>query len=112
MNTQDQSTTTNDEELVARLSIHVDAEGEIGYNCDWDASDSGLLGIAAVLYKLMLGDLSIKIFEEIKAQCVLDNNEQDFLAIEETIRKYSMLENNALKKDDDVVIPPDKITIL
>tara|TARA_R100000008_G_scaffold84430_2_gene71792 strand:+ start:9034 stop:9321 length:288 start_codon:yes stop_codon:yes gene_type:complete len=92
------------------LTISVDTAGEINYNCDWDSSEEGIIGISAILYKLMLSDLSIKIFDEIKAQCVLDDNEQDFLAIEETIRRYSAIDGKTGKeKDDDIVVPPDEI---
>jgi hypothetical protein len=103
---------TDTDKSVSTLTISVDTSGEINYNCDWDSSEEGIIGISAILYKLMLSDLSIKIFDQIKAQCVLDGNEQDFLAIEETIRRYSMLDGPKGKDDNDVVVPPDRIVNL
>jgi hypothetical protein len=101
---------TNKEETVCMLTISVDGSGEINYACDWQASEEGIIGISAILYKLMLSDLSVKIFHEIKSQCVLDGNEEDLLSIEETIKRYSVSDGpNDENDNDDVVVPPDRI---
>jgi hypothetical protein len=98
----------NSEEVSANLSIFVDNEGNIAYNCDWDSTEEGLIGVASIFYKLILDDLPARIFEEIKEQCVLNNAENDFIAIEGMLQQYS----SVTKDEDSVVIPPDKITNL
>jgi len=101
----DQQDNNFDEEVCANLSIYVDNEGNIAYNCDWEPTDAGLVAIASIFYKLMVDDLPAKIFEEIKAQCVLNNAETDFMTIESIFYKFAA--NN--KNEDSVVVPPDKI---
>ena len=103
---------TNEKETVCMLTISVDSSGEINYTCDWNASEEGVIGISAVLYKLLLSDLSVKIFDEIKSQCVLDGNEEDLLAIEETIKRYSISDGPKGTNDNDIVVPPDRIITL
>jgi len=107
-NSQDPSPSS--EEISAKLVIFVDNDGNIAYNCDWEPTEAGLVGVAAIFYKLLLDDLSNKIFEEIKGQCVLNNTETDFMAIEGMLHQYAALDNG--DNDDSVVVPPDKITNL
>mgnify|MGYP003661927247 CR=1 FL=1 len=112
LNNQDQSRRDIDsEEAVSKIEIYIDKEGHIGYNCDWEPSAEGIGGISAILYKLLLSDLGLKIFDEIKAQCVLNDSEEDFRIIEDTIRRYSMLDDEMreINDDDDIVVPPDQI---
>tara|TARA_Y100001936_G_C15927171_1_gene587313 strand:+ start:389 stop:736 length:348 start_codon:yes stop_codon:yes gene_type:complete len=97
---------SSEQDFSAKLTILVDKEGEIVYNCDWEPTDDGLLGVASIFYKLLIDDLGNKIFEEIKNQCVLNNAETDFMAIENIIYKYASIDS----KGDSVVVPPDKIT--
>ena len=102
----------NEDETVSKIEINIDKEGQISYNCDWQPNAEGIGGVSAILYKLLLSDLSLKIFDEIKAQCVLNDNEEDFRMIEDTIRRYSILDDNTQENnisDDEVVVPPDKI---
>ena len=105
---QDQSDNLNLEDLVSQLTIYVDQEGNIAYNCDWEPSEDGLLAIATILYKLISDDLPAKIFDEIRDQCVLNNAEADFMAIQAIIAKY----RDVNKGEDSIVVPPDKIVNL
>ena len=107
-NNQDPS--HNSEEIAAKLIIFVDNEGNIAYNCDWEPNEAGLIGVAAIFYKLLLDNLSVKIFEEIKGQCVLNNTETDFMAIEGLLHQYAEADGN--EDDNSIVVPPDKITNL
>jgi len=97
------------EEIASRLIISVDNSGNISYNCDWEPTEEGLIGVASILYKLLLDDLPIKIFEEIKSQCVLHDAETDIAAIESMIQQYSILSH---KDSEEVVVPPDKMVNL
>ena len=99
----------NSKEIASKLVISVDNAGSISYNCDWEPTEEGLIGVASILYKLLLDDLAIKIFEEIKSQCVLNNTETDFAAIESMMQQYSILNH---KDSEEVVVPPDKMVNL
>jgi hypothetical protein len=104
----DQSTNANLDNLVSQLTVYVDQEGNIAYNCDWEPSEDGLLGIGTILYKLISDDLPNKIFDEIRDQCVLNDAEADFMAIQAIISKYRDIK----KGEDSIVVPPDKIVNL
>ena len=77
---------TNELPSVSTLTISVDTAGEINYNCDWDSSEEGIIGIGsggnyalAAAKVLMDTDLSaediakkaIKVASDI---CVFTNN--------------------------------------
>ena len=90
----------SEEEIAAKLSVFVDNEGEIMYNCDWEPTQEGLIGIASIFYKLLI--------EEVKAQCVSNNTEEDFMAIDNLIKAYSSTQT-ATNSNDELVVPPDRI---
>tara|TARA_Y100001973_G_C5176504_1_gene322303 strand:+ start:1237 stop:1593 length:357 start_codon:yes stop_codon:yes gene_type:complete len=98
------------EEISAKLILYVDNQGEIMYNCDWEPTQEGLIGMASIFYKLLVEDLSSEIFKEIKAECVSTNTEQDFMTIHNLIDVYaSQQEEVKSESDDNVVVPPDRI---
>lgn len=98
----------NEEDMAARLLIYVDNNGEIMYNCDWEPTEEGLIGMASIFYKLLVDDLSSQIFTEVKSQCVSSNSEEDFITISSLIAGYHGAVEN-YTTGDDVVIPPDRI---
>ena len=85
------------EEIVAQLTVYVEADGTIGYNCDWIPGSSGTIAIGSIFYKLIHDELILKIFEEVKAQCVIDNAE-DLADINDTVEK---LVQHYREDDDD-----------
>ena len=100
----------NSEEVAAKLTISVDNEGNIAYNCDWEPTEEGLIGVASIFYKVLVDELPVKIFEEMRGQCVLNNAESDFMAIENLLQQYIAIDSDS--NDESVVVPPDKITNL
>ena len=56
----------NSEEIAAKLTIFVDNEGNIAYNCDWEPTEEGLIGVASIFYKILIDELPVKIFEEMR----------------------------------------------
>ena len=100
----------NSEEVAAKLTIFVDNEGNIAYNCDWEPTEEGIIGVASIFYKILIDELPAKIFEEMRGQCVLNNAESDFMAIEELLHQYMALDSD--DSNESVVVPPDKITNL
>tara|TARA_B100000029_G_scaffold297702_1_gene290863 strand:- start:118 stop:456 length:339 start_codon:yes stop_codon:yes gene_type:complete len=85
------------EEIVAQLTVYVEADGTIGYNCDWIPGSSGTIAIGSIFYKLIHDELILKIFDEVKAQCVIDNAE-DLADINDTVEK---LVQHYREDDDD-----------
>ena len=99
----------DEEDTAAKLGIYVDNNGEIMYNCDWEPTQEGLLGIASIFYKLLADDLAAQIFQEVKQQCVSTNTEQDFMAISSIIANSYEEDETKRSSDDEVVVPPDRI---
>ena len=91
------------------LTILVDNEGIVQYNCDWAEGDEGLIAMASIFYKILVDNLPMQILEEIKEQCVLNGKEGDYMAL------VSLINNNlddTPKEEDvdnDICIPPDQI---
>jgi len=107
-NNQEPYININEEDIAARLSIYVDNYGEILYNCDWEPTQEGLIGMASIFFKLLADDLSSQIFEEVKSQCVSSNSEQDFMTISSLITNYYEKDTDSTD-NDDIVVPPDRI---
>ena len=53
---------------------------------------------------LLIDDLSDQIFEEVKAQCVSNNTEEDFMAIDNLIKAYSSTQTATNSNDELVVL--------
>ena len=86
------------EEVVAQLTVYVEKDGTIGYNCDWIPGSAGTIAIGSIFYKLIHDELMLKIFEEVKEQCVLDDVE-DLADISDTVEK--LIHHYREDEDDD-----------
>lgn len=82
------------EDLLARLTITVSRDEEFGYTCDWDPTDSGTGALASIFYGIGYDDLIEKILNELRKQCVLEGNEEDFLIIVQTIKGFLLSAGN------------------
>lgn len=98
----------NNDGLLAFLQIAVDSDRNIEYSVNWKPEEGGLISVATILYKLIFDNLTMQILEEIKKQCVLDDNEDGYAAILHIIEQLT-LEKEINNDDDNVVIPPDQI---
>tara|TARA_B100001094_G_scaffold324830_1_gene378064 strand:- start:969 stop:1328 length:360 start_codon:yes stop_codon:yes gene_type:complete len=78
------------DELIAQLTININKNEEFGYTCDWDSTDKGIEAISSIFYGIAYDDLMEKILKELKEQCVLEDNEEDFLSILDTIKDFVM----------------------
>jgi len=107
---QPQDYDSGDENLEAKLEFRVDKDGILSYNCDWKPGDEGLIGIASIFYKLMVDDICSEILEEIKQQCVLNGNEEDYVNLINIISALA-LDNMSTETNsvDDIVVPPDRV---
>ena len=76
------------EEPIAQLTVTVSKDQEYGYTCDWDSDDNGIRAISSIFYGIAYDDLIEKILNELKTQCVLEGNEEDFLSIVQSIKDF------------------------
>lgn len=97
------------ENILASLAIVIDQDGTVRYNCDWQPGEEGLVAVSALFYKIMIDGLPAEILEEIKQQCVLDNNEGDYATIVGLINSHVDEKETTSKSSDDIVVPPDKV---
>jgi hypothetical protein len=92
-----------------QLVIQCDTDGVVGYDCNWLPGDSGIVGLASIFYKLLIDNFGEEIFEEIKKDCVLNNNEADYLTVVNLINNRAEQVKQDRQTDDDVVVPPDQV---
>ncbi len=99
------------QESDAKLEIRVDKQGFVSYNCDWEPGESGLIGIASIFYKLMVDDLCWEILEEIKQQCVLNDNEDEYAAMAGLLNAKIDKDETSSKTtgENSVVVSPDQV---
>lgn len=96
-------------DVVCMLSIHCDSNGIVSYDCNWANGDDGLIGLASIFYKVLAENFGEEIFEEIKKECVLNNNEADYITVVNLINNRAEVKSSENKNDDDVVVPPDQV---
>jgi len=97
------------QDKVCSLAITVDKNNELTYQINWSPDESGLAGAASVFYSLLFDDLGLKIFEEMKQQCVINNAEMDYLAISKIMHSFLESQQANTQTNDEVVVPPDQI---
>jgi hypothetical protein len=107
-NSQDQSHIN--QEFAAKLTISVDKQGLVEYNCDWDNTTDGLASVASIFYQLMFDELPDAILSEIKQECVLNGNEQNYLHIINLISSFVIDNQKEVSpEEDEVVVQPDQV---
>ena len=82
------------EDLLAQLTITISKDEEFGYTCDWEPTESGISALASIFYGIGYDDLIEKILNELRKQCVLEGNEEDFLTIVQTIKGFLLSAGN------------------
>lgn len=98
----------SDENVLSQLTIAVDKDGEFIFGCDWDDGEAGIEAVASIFFSVSYDDLMEKILGHLKAQCVLEGNE-DFDTILETIKKLISLNSKDDDSGDSVVVPPRNV---
>lgn len=95
--------------IACQLVVQCDTDGMVSYDCNWLPGDSGVIGLASIFYKLLIDNFGEEIFEEIKKDCVLNNNEADYLTVVNLINNRAQQKQEQGQTDDDVVVPPDQV---
>jgi len=104
------------EECLAEIKIFVDENGEIKFNCSWEPDDVGVYSIASIFFGLAYNDLAEQILNNLKSQCVLEDNEEDFFKMIEFIREFIIEREgesaaNDIADESLVVSPRDVIRL-
>ena len=104
------------EDFLAEVKIYVDQNGDIGFNCNWEPDDVGVHAIASIFFSLAYNDLAELILNNLKSQCVLENNEEDFFKMVEFIRSFIIDKGNQERFEDGdeeslVVTPRDVLRL-
>ena len=98
----------SNENFLAQLTIAVDEDGEFIFGCDWDDGETGIEAVASIFFSIGYNNLMEKILGHLKAQCVLDGNE-DFDVITEMIKKLISLNSKDDDSGDSVVVRPRNV---
>ena len=85
---------SSSEDPLAQLTITISRDEEFGYTCDWDSTERGTNALASIFYGIGYDDLIEKILNELRKQCVLEGNEEDFLTIVQTIKGFLLSAGN------------------
>ena len=98
----------SEENYSAQLTIAVAEDGEFIFGCDWDDGATGIEAVASIFFSVGYNDLVEKILGHLKAQCVLDNNE-DFDAILQAIKELILLNDKDKNSGDNLVVSPTNV---
>jgi len=101
---------TTEEDFVSQLTIAVSKEGEFIFGCDWEPNETGRRAMASIFYGIAHEQLSEQILDQLKSQCVLEDREDDFLAIIQFIGSLINKDDN-LKggSDQSIAVPPRSV---
>ena len=98
-----------DENFVAQLTVAVSQDGEFIFGCDWEPNESGLRAVSSIFYGITHDELTDQILNELKSQCVLEDKQDDFLAIVELIGTLIKKDNNSRGGSDQLAVPPRNV---
>jgi len=91
-----------EEDFVAQLTVAVSQSGEFIFGCDWEPNETGVGAVASIFYGITHQQLIEQILSHLKSQCVLEDNQEDFLSIVNLMQQ-------SISKDSSgqaIAIPP------
>ena len=103
---------SSNDELIEQLTININKNEEFGYTCDWDSNDKGIKAISSIFYGIAYDDLMEKILKQLRQQCVLQGNEEDFLSIVDSITEFVTSAekiNNQNSGGDSLAVSPRNV---
>lgn len=97
----------NDQEAIegdfaAQLTIAVSQSGEFIFGCDWEPNEAGIKAVASIFYGIAYEQLTEQILGHLKSQCVLEDNQEDFLSIVNLLQQ-SISKNSS---GQAIAVPP------
>mgnify|MGYP003627607124 CR=1 FL=1 len=99
-----------EENFVAQLTVAVSQDGEFIFGCDWEPNETGIRSVASIFYGITHEQLTDQVLKELKSQCVLEDKQDDFLAIIELIGALIKKDDNSRgDSDQSVAVPPRNV---
>ena len=100
---------TDTDNATCELIVQANADGSVGYQCNWIPGEDGLIGLASIFYKLLIENFSEDIFKEIKDECVSNNSEADYATVVNLINNHAQNAMASNTNGNNVVVPPDQV---
>ena len=99
---------TSEEDFAAQLTIAISQDGEFIFGCDWEPSEKGITAVSSIFYAVAYEQLTDQVLKDLKAQCVLEGKEDDFITIAEAIKNLILL-NQSGDSGGDLAVPPRNV---
>ena len=99
---------TSEEDFAAQLTIAISQDGEFIFGCDWEPNEIGITAVASIFYAVAYDQLTDQVLKDLKAQCVLEGKEDDFVAIAEAIKNLILLHQSS-DSGGDLAVPPRNV---
>tara|TARA_Y100001963_G_C6430633_1_gene286891 strand:+ start:135 stop:515 length:381 start_codon:yes stop_codon:yes gene_type:complete len=104
---QDNPTESSQSDEGASLVIYVDAEGMIGFECEWGEGVDSLTAMGLIFYKLLEDNLADDVLKYLKKQCVIQERKEEYDTITQTVSQMKLLTKSSGDSDgDSIVISP------
>lgn len=104
---QDNPTESPQSDEGASLVIYVDGEGMVGFECEWGEGVASLTAMGLIFYKLLEDNLADDILKYLKKQCVIQEREEEYDTITQTVSQMKLLtKSNSVSDGDSIVISP------
>ena len=91
----------------ASLIIYIDAEGSVGFECEWGEGVESLTGMGLIFYRLLEDNLTDDVLKFLKKQCVIQERIEEYDTIIQTITQMKLLTKSSSDSNgDSIVISP------
>lgn len=91
--------------LLAQLTITVSKNEEFAFGCDWDSSDDGIKAMSSIFYGIGYDELTEQILNQLKEQCVIEGNGDEFLTIVNLLKELISSRNENASSESLAVSP-------
>ena len=91
----------------ASLIIYIDAEGSVGFECEWGEGGESLTSMGLIFYRLLEDNLTDDVLKFLKKQCVIQERIEEYDTIIQTITQMKLLTKSSSDSNgDSIVISP------
>lgn len=104
---------SEDEIVLANLTLWVDKDANVLYNMDWQEGEVGIFALSKIFYELCINGYGDIILAKMKEQCVLNGTQLEFDSFMKLVNHHynNDLENNKTDTKEvksRPVVSPDK----